>query len=669
MIKNWIGSILLLTSASAAVAAEEVSATEPPTLSLVGGEPSPVLVSDESSGYLNLRAAQSYLYGESLSSQTRQPVLGRLDFVHRAWGVTFESGATFEESGLAPWSRQDTRLVYDDPTNLVRYTLGDLNLGSRGFQKTPMMAGLNVRREFSIRPEKTASKVSDTEIWIKRPSLVEIWIDNSLFSQLRLPAGRFNLREYPVLLGQNHVRLKIRDELGVEEIFEFDLLFGPSLLDLNESEWSYAVGLPWRDSNGDRAYNSSAGLVSLHHRWGWDESLTVGINFQNWLYRSLSGGEIAYGTDWGIFSTDVAASKVSDVVGISGRLRWTSLDRFAGWDPSTRMILTYERRSDVFFADVLASPLSPDFSSRIDAQVSRRLWGWVVGSVGGSYETAFEGLIDRRTQRAQLVIPMNSRWHWDLSFTRSQQDIVVDERGLITLTWNDDPGHFSVSALHDSASHSGALIFSRENTAPTEDWRARVGLTKDPSGDSVDAGAEWLGRRGSLRWDQWSQRGFGTTTQRSSLIGETALAWVGSEFSLSPVIQDSFALSDEGVESRLSSNGISRVGTAGTLVRPAYRGGVRVPSEKAAPALVRGRLLNEQGIPLHLVSGQIFAQDGRLLSDDFFTNRLGVFLIENLPAGQYRLRVPEAGDFELIVPSSTGEVLQLGDLSKKGKPQ
>ena len=54
---------------------------------------------------------------------------------------------------------------------------------------------------------------------IKRPSLVEIYINGVLYTQIRLNPGRFNIKDFPIVNGQNDVRVHIKDDLGQEESF------------------------------------------------------------------------------------------------------------------------------------------------------------------------------------------------------------------------------------------------------------------------------------------------------------------------------------------------------------------------------------------------------------------------------------------------------------------
>ncbi|MCR3916737.1 hypothetical protein, partial [Klebsiella variicola] len=64
------------------------------------------------------------------------------------------------------------------------------------------MGGFSVVREFGIQPYRTLRPLSNTEIIIKRPSQVEVYVNGFMYSQMRLAPGVFNIRDFPLAIGQ-----------------------------------------------------------------------------------------------------------------------------------------------------------------------------------------------------------------------------------------------------------------------------------------------------------------------------------------------------------------------------------------------------------------------------------------------------------------------------------
>lgn len=654
----------------------------------------PEIRSAANSGYLNLRMTQGYVGDEALRSKV--PLQGRVDLVQQSGGLVFESGANYREHDQDPWVRQDTRFVLDWEDRLVRWQFGDLSSAGRGFQVAPRMAGISARREFAIRPERTATRLTDTEIFIKRDSIVQFWINGSLYSEVRLPAGRFSLREFPLLAGFNKVQVRIRDDLGQEERFDFDLLFESSLLENGVQEFSYNFGFPWRPVGADRAYDGEALFTSVVHRMGVSDVLTIGVNFQNWYYRGMAGLEAMRATRLGLFSLDGALSYILGVAGGAGRFRWRSPDRIEGIDPSWRFGFEYERRSDTFFV-VTADPLvASGIEARTEIQASRKIGARSILGVTLFHDEAFFNAPDRRGGRASLMVPLSAAWRLELGYQQSSSP-TLDERGTVTLSWIDLPGRFSASASHETSARMSSLLLHRSNRQPTGDARWTVSAQAAPDMESGGISLEGLGRIGKARLDHVSTRS-GASRQLNTSVGlDTAVVWADGVAALSQPVSDAFVLvrtrqipeearvlvnpvgdshrgeltsrRDRLVIGELSSYSVFDLNLDGTALpmgsqlerewfrlRPGYRSGVLITQDLQRRVLVRGRLVRADGQPWALLGGEIEDLEGRLIDSSVFTNRDGRFVVEGLKPGSYRMTFGEsaAGAWVFTVPEGQG---------------
>lgn len=655
-----------------------------------------------SSGYLNFRVNQPYQYESSLQSDSKLPLQGRVDFVQQSGGIVFESGATYAEQAQDSWLRQDTRFVVDNEKDLMRWQFGDLTSRARGFQLNPQMGGVAVQREYSIQPERTATRISSAEILLKRDSLVEIRVNGNLFTQLRLPAGRFNLREFPLLSGQNHIVVKVRDDFGEEETFEFDLLFDGEILAAGEHEFAYQLGLPWSQAGADRRYEAGSGLLSVFHRAGVTDDLTLGFNLQNYTYHYLLGAEAVKAFSFMMAAVDLAASRVLEVGGVGGRVRFQTLERIGEWEVPARLTLSHEQISESFNpVSSLTLPPNP-IKSRSDAQLSKNVGAHVTVSAGESWQTGFLPADDRREWRANLILSPTAALRFEFSYTH--QDLPVPEnRGFMTLTWSELPGRTSLSAYHDSDGNTSSVNLSRSNGQPYRDTRWNVSYQKGDGGTLATGAFEYLGTRGAIRGEQLSSES-GAVRQQTTILGlDTAIAWAGGEWTITQPISDSFVMvtaknfpdgqnlkinpNGELAQAQLGPNttavvrdlvGYSKVGmnidsTALPpgylldrefyLVQPTYRSGLLIELDLTRRILVRGRLVDQAGQPLGLVSGEILDGQNRLIDGSFFTNNDGRFLLEGLEPGDYWLATDAAkARIPISVPGDKGQSLEIGEL-------
>ncbi|QDK36263.1 fimbria/pilus outer membrane usher protein [Bdellovibrio sp. NC01] len=661
----------------------------------------------QQSGYLNLRFNQSYQYGDDVENKML-PLTGHVDFVENIHGLVFESMADYLEHEEHPWKRGDTRFRYDDEEKMIRYTAGDLTLMSRGFQLVPAMAGLSVVREFGIQPYRTLRPLSNTEIVIKRPSQVEVYVNGFMYSQMRLAPGIFNIREFPLALGQNNVKVKVRDDLGQEEVFDFSVLFENTILTKGEQEFSYSGGAPWTESGGDRAYEAHNVLTNMFHRVGVTDELTVGVNFQNYQSQALTGVEASGITSYGYLSADVGySSHSSDVRGYAEKYRYRTLDRMGGKDMPATLTLEAENH-DPDFAPVSANIFVPtNYLRRYDAQLNFRPWAyWTLGVGGGYLEQVNQP--DQRMYRANIVIPFAVNCRLELSYNKVV-DANNEDRGYVSFFWNELQGHYSASSFYDSGNKSTNVTFNKNNLYKYDDFRASVSVQNAKDSTQESLSAEYYTQPASYRLDHYSTQTGGLSSNITSVGINTGFAWVGTHGAFTQPISDSFVLVaannfPDGQEMMINPNGEKGEAQLGPrssavlkdetayykylvnmdstslppgyllekeyyAVQPTYRSGILIPLNFKHKVMVKGRLINEKGEALQYAAGDVVDSQGRLVDNSFFTNKEGGFLIEGLEPGEYKIATdrPELSSVIIQVPAGKESLINLGTIKvKKG---
>ncbi|WP_413569226.1 carboxypeptidase regulatory-like domain-containing protein [Bdellovibrio sp. HCB117] len=665
----------------------------------------PYMRPDAHSGYLNLRMLQSFQYGAG-TTEEKLPLSSQVDLVENIKGFVFESSGEYLEGDEYPWKRHDTRIRHDDEERMIRYTLGDLTLNSRGFQVAPNLAGFSVVKEFSIQPYKTLRPLSNTEIVIKRPSFVEVYVNGFLYSQLRLAPGVFNIRDFPLAIGQNNVKVKIRDDFGQEELYDFSVLFENTLLGKGVQEFSYAVGLPWSESGADRAYDNTGAATTFFHRVGVTDQLTLGLNFQNYLSQSMTGLEVSGISRWGYLSFDGGYSSVSeDKQGFAEKLRYRTLDRMLGRDVPVVLTLEAENRDPDFVPVSVFDIGIVSYVRRYDSQLNFRfLQNWFFGVGSGSLEVPTG--VNERQYRSNLVVPINNQTRVELSYSKTV-GLTEDDRGLISFFWNEAQGKYSASAYYDSLQKTTNLTVNRNNMQKYDDVRASASLQASDGQESANLMAEYLAQPFSLRLEHFTTRQDSQDTNTTSLGLNTGIAWVGNHAAFTQPIYDSFVLLHskmlpEGQELMINPNGEkgdAQLGPRHTTVlrdqsayykytvnvdstslpigyllekeyfnvQPSYRSGVLIELDLKKKIMVKGRVVDQKGQPIAYVAGDILNNQDQLVDNTFFTNKNGGFLIEGLEPGQYKIMTdrPYLGPLIFEVTEVPGNSLDLGNIVLK----
>lgn len=628
------------------------------------------------SGYLNLRVSQGYRH----ETQETDPLNARVDLVENINGFVLESGADFQDRAQYPWRRQDTRIRKDDEQNMIRYTLGDLTLSSQGLQEVPAMAGLSIAREFSIQPYRTLRPLSATEVSIKRTSIISVFINGFLYSEVRVNPGVFNIRDFPLALGKNNVRIKVRDDLGQEEFYEFSMVFENSILTKGLSEFTYSAGMPWETSGADRKYNDQNIFTHVFHRYGLTESLTLGLNFQNFNNLSLAGLESSAATGIGYISGQWAQSKQPGHLGLAQRYQYRSYDHTEEDTSTISFKADYEIRDKDFSAINQSRTFNSTFKNRAGVQISFQPYvnSYLLSVGGGKTENFITP--DQEFYNVNVVLNFRASLRMELGYTKDVGP-APEERGHISLNWVERAGIYSANAYYDTLQKTTNLSASRNNPYKYDDYRVAVNAQNSEIGQSVNTYGEYLTQPATFRLEQYSSQQSGIKNNVTTLGLNTGIAWTGSSLNghhaaITQPISDSFTLfkaenlpnGHSVVINPVNIKGEAEVGSQSVAVRdqtgyynytlnvdttslpvgypldkeffkvqPTYRSGVFIPLKFKLKIMVKGRLLDAQNKPIGYTAGDILNSKGELVDNTFFTNKQGRFFIEGLEPGTYQI--------------------------------
>lgn len=277
----------------------------------------------------------------------------------------FWSGGTVHQTGLvehSPWRRgyrrYDTWWQHDDPARLTTWAAGDLITGSLSWTRSVRIAGLQWRRNFSLRPDLVTFPIPALRGSAVVPSSVDLYLDGVRRMSGRVPPGPFVIQEAPGLTGDLQASVVTRDALGREQITTVPLYVDPRLLARGLSSFSVETGLP-RDDYGVRSFSYRRHpVVSMATRYGATDGLTLEAQAQAGRRLALGGaGALMALGRGGVVSASGAVSG-GQRMGGQWSVGYQYLSRRLSID--AQMIRTAGRYRDIASLDGVPAPTASD---------------------------------------------------------------------------------------------------------------------------------------------------------------------------------------------------------------------------------------------------------------------------------------------------------------------
>lgn len=471
------------------------------------------------------------------------------------------SGAAIGRSaGPGPrWRRLETAWSWSDPSGPTTYRAGDLVTGALAWSRPVRLGGVQVRRNFALRPDLVTHPTARFEGTADVPSTVEVYIDGARRVSTEAPAGPFEISDLPLTTGAGTARVVVRDALGRSQISETPFYASGDMLAEGLFDLSLEIGAPRRDFGGPTDSYDTRIFGSGSVRYGVSDVLTLEAHAEGG--GGLAMGGAGFVTRLGAVGALSLAAAASRFDGRWGARVHASVELALG---DVRVFALSQRGSDTFADIASVSTLYGSFAPpRALDQVALALPElWDGASLTLSYA--------RIARTADEVAEVAS--------TSFSQDLP----GSVTLFVSafTDIGHSGghgvfagVSApLGGRMSAGGNLTSNARRTAlVAEVIRAENG---DPGGFGwrIRAGEDIQAARLSYRADIARFEGsvwHGNGGLHATVQMEGALVLAGGGAFASPRIDDAFAVVDTGVPDvavKLENRFVGRTDGAGRIL-------------------------------------------------------------------------------------------------------
>ncbi|WP_292043800.1 MULTISPECIES: fimbrial biogenesis outer membrane usher protein [unclassified Brevundimonas] len=674
------------------------------SISINGGMPTaaPVLTeparfSASLSGYLT----SSYVHQSAGSDRGFDTPSLILDGAARFGGVVLETEATVYEEVR----RDGTRLIYDDLARTARYSLGDLEVASRGFAGAAPMLGIGVVRSYSqLDPQRNIQPRGQRTFTLERAATVETFINGRPVQSTRLEAGTYDIRDFPFAQGANDVRMVIRDDAGRETAINFSLNFDRSLLAQGLAEFGLFAGTE-TDMGPDGPNYSDRVAVSGFYRRGMTESLTAGTNFRYSDGDGVVGAEMIWASPIGSIGGDLALSS-ADRVGEGWALNLGYELAFGPEDRTRSLSATFQTVSENWAspgADHVSNPFAweagltysqPLTSTQYvafdtfyssgrhdnpDQMTFRGSYGWrLTPSLTWLMEGIYEDRADRQDYGARLTlnyrIGQSSSVRAEVDTFRDRQRIEYNTlrgQGVNSVSLNGSLDHtrdsYGVNAAANAVLNRAELGVNHQTLFASDGGRISDQRT------ILSAGSAIVFADGAFAVSRPVYDGFAILDPHHSLKGASVYVdphrghytarsgWLGG--AVTPEVS-AYSLRTLTYDAPQAPTGYD-IGTGTAQLIAPYRAGYRIGVGSDYSVSVVGALRNADGSPVALWIGEaVEIANPERAPARVFTNASGRFSLTGLRPGLWRIQTSNTTDavYYIDVPADAEGLYRAGEL-------
>lgn len=196
------------------------------------------------------------------------------------FGLFSTTGVYRAVGGNAPgngFRRYDSSWRQSDERSLLTYEVGDLITRSLSWGSSVRLGGIQISRDFAIRPDVITYPLPRFAGDAAAPSAVDLFINGYRAEGADVRPGPFTLLNVPFVNGAGEAVLVVTDALGRQVSTTIPFYVSSDLLRRGLSDFSVAAGFVRRDY-GIKDFSYGTGAASASFRHGLTDDVTVELH-------------------------------------------------------------------------------------------------------------------------------------------------------------------------------------------------------------------------------------------------------------------------------------------------------------------------------------------------------------------------------------------------------
>jgi outer membrane usher protein len=176
--------------------------------------------------------------------------------------------------GRRGYVRLDTTWSSSNEDKLHRWTIGDLITGAQSWSTPVRLAGVQLARDFRLRPDVITYPLPEFSGQAALPSTVDLFINGQRVRSEELRPGPYTITSVPYLTGAGEATIVTTDALGRQVVATLPFYASTELLRAGFTDYSVSFGLMRRDYGVESfSYGRFASTGSL--RYGVTNTVTL----------------------------------------------------------------------------------------------------------------------------------------------------------------------------------------------------------------------------------------------------------------------------------------------------------------------------------------------------------------------------------------------------------
>lgn len=531
---------------------------------------SPVLES-ATGAVVNYSLFANFTSDEILSVPSYQGISGSFDTrIFSPYGVLQSNFiATTSPAETYRSTRLDTSWSYSSPGQMVTYRVGDVITGGLTWTRPVRLGGVQIQRNFSLRPDLVTMPQPDLSGTAEVPSSVEVYANRIKRFSADVGSGPFQITDVPVSSGPGTVQIVVRDRFGRETIEEVAFytssrMLAPGLLDFSLDGGFARRDFGLRTDNYDDRFMASGSL-----RYGLTPRVTLEAHLEGGE-KLLSGGAAALFNigSLGIATANFAASRSGALTGF--RVGGSIEAALGGWRLFASSQRTIGDYNDI--ASITARHTGSDSSksARVPRAVDQVSLSAPPFADGSAVSLNFANIEDPDGIRSNMLGASYSRTFKNNTTLHASVDADLTRSGRygvfvgISRTWGQD----TVSVARETTDAGSRTMVDYSRPLGLEPWSVgwRLRLAE---GNASEKSAKTEVRTPVARLEgtvRQTQAGVST-----SMLMSGAVAMAGGGVFVSERVPDAFAVVDVGapdVSVSYQNRLVGKTGRNGKLIVP-----------------------------------------------------------------------------------------------------